>query len=294
MILSYRHANVFPDSPYLKSIEARHLEENREFLELEQRKIEFLSQEARKSVAKKSAGAGPASRPQRALAPKPAQFTDYLNYLAPTTPPKDNETSEYIYENLPRLQEISLKMIMPQAVTHNKKILLNGLLALQLVTTQHAQIVRATHGDAKLRVRSGMPIGVQVRLTDQETMFTFLDKLVESVLPKLRDFRGFSKQSGSKPTIHPRGTLSFTPGKITLSFDAEAWLAFPEIELSYLKFPQMGQVGSLQPFELEFTTTAKTAEDARLLLSGFRIPFSFNEPPAELDEVIKEEFVHEI
>jgi hypothetical protein len=65
--------------------------------------------------------------------------------------------------------------------------------------------------------------------------------MVEMVLPKLRDFAGFSYYAGAD---------SLNRGHLILRFDAETWLAFPEIQQAYRKFPQLGSIGSLQEFEV--------------------------------------------
>jgi large subunit ribosomal protein L5 len=136
------------------------------------------------------------------------------------------------------------------------------------ITGQQASIVYAAEAIGKWKARKGMPVGVEVRMTDPHVYFSFLDRLVEVVMPKLRDFQGFSTCAGSDDG---RGQL------LRLPFDAETWEAFPELQQQYLKFPQLGSVGALQPFEVRFRTTARDDDEARLLLSGFRVPFTKQE-----------------
>jgi hypothetical protein len=76
--------------------------------------------------------------------------------------------------------------------------------------------------------------------------------------------------------------------------DAEAWEVFPEMEACYLKFPRKGAVGSLPDFEIEWVTTAASDEDARLLLSGYGVPFTWIEAKPEVETPPTEEFVHEV
>ena len=120
---------------------------------------------------------------------------------------------------------------------------------------------------------------------ESRRMTSFLEKLTEVVLPKLRDFSGF--------TTYPT-SLSASPSSIQLNFDSESWTAFPEIEASYLKFPQFGSVGCLQPFSVTIETTARDAYEARLLMSGYRIPFSKENENVDVEEVKSTEFVHEL
>jgi large subunit ribosomal protein L5 len=112
-----------------------------------------------------------------------------------------------------------------------------------------------------------MPIGVQVQMREVDLMMNFVEKFVELVLPQVRDFKGFQKSIGDG-----------TGRLVTLRMPAETWQAFPEIGLTYLKFPQQGSVGSLQDFDVDFITTAKTDEEARLLLSGYRLPITYLDP----------------
>lgn len=130
-----------------------------------------------------------------------------------------------------------------------------------------------------------MPIGVQVQLKNTEIVGAFIEKLVERVLPKVRDFQGYSKYLSSS---------TGTPGTLTLTMPAETWTSFPEIESSYLKFPSAASPGSLQEFEIDLITSAKSDEQAKLLLSGFRMPFVWDEEVMEIQREPEPEFIHDV
>lgn len=191
---------------------------------------------------------------------------------------------------------------MLDAVAHGKKTLMNGLLSLLLVTGQHGHVISATLSDSKNKVRAGMPIGVQVHMTDPSIYNAFLEKFVEIAMPKLRDFNGFPNSMGNTSEEdtnnrnHAIGQQSDLPGTISLTLDAEAWQAFPEIEASYSKFPQLGSVGALQKFTISFLTTARSKEEARLLMSGFRIPITIDDPRTEntLGTETRDDEIHEV
>lgn len=86
-------------------------------------------------------------------------------------------------------------------------------------------------------------------------MYQFLDKIVEVVLPKMKEWPGLSESAGDET------------GNISMGFPPSALSLFPEIESNFDMYPRM------TGFDVHFSTTAKTDLDARLLLSGFNMPF---------------------
>lgn len=101
----------------------------------------------------------------------------------------------------------------------------------------------------------GMPIGVKVTLRGEE-MYQFMDKLVEIVLPGLKEWSGLPITSGDGN------------GNIAMGFPPSALALFPEIEGSFEVYPK------LTGFDVVFNTSAYTNTEGRLLLSGFSVPFS--------------------
>jgi ribosomal protein L5 len=308
MMYDHRYAN--PESAYRRFVHRDNVEANKEFLS-HVRQLQNIRQQAQALAPrrKKSAAIIDEQDDDTSASTNPS-FEDYLDPV-PLTPTQDQYPTSY--DRLPRLTSVTVRMMMHQSVTHSKRVLLNGMLALYLVTGQQPSIMRASHPDSKLKIRRGMPVGVECELRG-DLMFGFVDKLVHVVLPRLRDFRGFCKSSNRFPpssTIVPtpllsrrmkemqatfnRSTLlSFvdsleqdiqTPlpasggGEVVrLGLSAESWQGFPEIEAAYLKFPSTGSLGALQDYVVEFGTTARSDEDARLLLSGYRIPFTYLDP----------------
>ncbi|KAG2237814.1 hypothetical protein INT48_002115 [Thamnidium elegans] len=101
----------------------------------------------------------------------------------------------------------------------------------------------------------GMPVGVKVTLRGEE-MYQFMDKLVEIVLPRLKEWPGLSMTAGDGN------------GNIAIGFPPSALALFPEIEGSFDVYPKM------TGFDVIFNTTAYTNTDGRLLLSAFSVPFT--------------------
>lgn len=102
-----------------------------------------------------------------------------------------------------------------------------------------------------------MPIGCVVNIKGPP-MYTFVDKLVEIVLPRLKEWYGVPLSSGDNN------------GNIAMGFPASALSLFPEIEGNYDSFPLM------TGFDVMFNTTAYTDNEAKTLLSGLQIPFNEN------------------
>jgi len=101
----------------------------------------------------------------------------------------------------------------------------------------------------------GMPIGCKVNIKGPP-MYNFIDKLVEIVLPRMKEWNGVPMTSGD------------SDGNIAMGFPASALPLFPDIEGNYDSFPLMAG------FDVIFKTTAYTDHEARTLLSSFQIPFN--------------------
>ncbi|OZJ05166.1 hypothetical protein BZG36_02216 [Bifiguratus adelaidae] len=162
--------------------------------------------------------------------------------IKPTTP-----------TNIPTLEKITVHAMVKDAI-HNKTHLLSAFMALQGVSAVRPEVIFAKNSVAQWKLREGMPIGVKVTLRGAE-MYTFLDKLVELVLPRLRDFSGFPASAGDGN------------GNIGVGFPPSALALFPEIENTFDMYPRM------TGFDVVFCTTAQNNADARLLMSGFGVPF---------------------
>jgi large subunit ribosomal protein L5 len=157
------------------------------------------------------------------------------------------------YKNVmevPRLEKISLNIGLGEAIT-NAKALEAAEKDLAAISGQHPIITRSKKSIAAFKLRVGMPIGMKVTLRG-ERMYQFFERLVNVTLPRMREFRGVSKNS-----FDGRGNY-------TLGFKEQT--IFPEIEYD--------KVDKVRGLEVSIATTAKTNEEARQLLELLGVPFS--------------------
>ena len=150
---------------------------------------------------------------------------------------------------VPRLEKIVLNMGLGEA-TQNVKVMDPLMTDLGLITGQKPVVTRAKKSIAAFKVREGMPIGAMVTLRG-EKMYEFLDRLISTALPRVRDFKGVS-------------TKSFD-GRGNYTLGVRDQLIFPEIDYS--------RVDKLKGMNVTIVTTAKDDQQARALLQHFGIPF---------------------
>ena len=150
---------------------------------------------------------------------------------------------------LPKLRHITLNMGVGEAV-QTPKLLENATEELSLIAGQRAVITRAKKSIANFKIRDGMPIGCKVTLR-RNHMYEFYNKLVNVVLPQLRDFRGISPNAFD--------------GRGNYSLGLQEQVIFPEI--SYDK------ISEVRGLNISIVTTATTDEEGRELLKLMGMPF---------------------
>jgi len=150
---------------------------------------------------------------------------------------------------VPRLHKIVVNMGVGEA-TQNAKVLDPAVAELGQITGQKPVVTKAKKSIAAFKVREGMPIGAMVTLRG-DRMYEFLDRLINVVLPRVRDFRGVS-------------TKSFD-GRGNYTLGLRDQLIFPEIDYA--------KVDKLKGMNVTIVTTAKNDNDARALLRSFGMPF---------------------
>ena len=161
-------------------------------------------------------------------------------------------SKEYGYKNvmaIPKLEKIVINIGLGEAI-QNAKLLDNAADELSQITGQRPVITRAKKSIASFKLRKGMPIGCCVTLRG-ERMFEFLDRLVNTALPRVRDFRGLS-------------TKSFD-GRGNYTLGLRDQLIFPEIDYA--------RVSKIKGMNICVVTSAKTDDEARTLLRLFGMPF---------------------
>jgi large subunit ribosomal protein L5 len=150
---------------------------------------------------------------------------------------------------VPRLEKIVLNMGLGEATQNNK--LLDPLVGdLASISGQKPVTTKAKKSIAAFKVREGMAIGAMVTLRN-DRMYEFLDRLIATALPRVRDFRGVS-------------TKSFD-GRGNYTLGLRDQLIFPEIDYS--------KVEKLKGLNITIVTTAKDDSSARALLKAFGMPF---------------------
>jgi large subunit ribosomal protein L5 len=150
---------------------------------------------------------------------------------------------------VPRIRKITLNMGVGET-TQDKKILDNALSDLTKIAGQKPVVTKAKKSIATFKVRKDYPVGCMVTLRGQR-MYEFLDRLITVAIPRIRDFRGISGRAFD--------------GRGNYSLGVKEQIIFPEIEYD--------KIDALRGLDISITTTAKTDDEARALLSAFRFPF---------------------
>ena len=156
------------------------------------------------------------------------------------------------YKNVmevPKLTKITINIGLGEA-KDNAKIMESAVAELALISGQKPVITKAKKSIANFKVRQGMPVGAKVTLRG-DNMYVFADKFFNISLPRVRDFKGVSKNSFD--------------GRGNYSMGIKEQLIFPEINYD--------QVDTIKGMNIVFTTTAKTDEEAAALLELLGMPF---------------------
>nr|YP_009313350.1 Ribosomal protein L5 [Dichotomaria marginata]SCW21604.1 Ribosomal protein L5 [Dichotomaria marginata] len=150
---------------------------------------------------------------------------------------------------IPKLVKITINRGLGEA-NQNPKALENSINEFKMITGQKPIITKSKKAIAGFKIRENMPVGVTVNLRKQK-MYDFLNKLINLSLPRIRDFRGISKN-------HFDGRGNYNLG-------VREQLIFPEIEYD--------QIDKIRGIDITIVTTAKTDEESFALLQGFGMPF---------------------
>ena len=159
---------------------------------------------------------------------------------------------EFSYKSImqvPRLEKIVLSRGVGQAVA-DKKLIDHAVEELTLITGQKAVATLSKKDVASFKLRKGMPIGAKVTLRG-ERMYEFLDRLVTTALPRVRDFRGV-KATGFD-------------GRGNYNLGVTEQIIFPEIDID--------KVNKISGMDITFVTSAATDKEAKSLLQELGLPF---------------------
>ena len=150
---------------------------------------------------------------------------------------------------LPRLEKIIVNIGQGEAV-QNIKILEAAVKDLEIITGQKAVMTKAKKSIAGFKLREGMPIGCKVTLRGAK-MYEFLDRLINIVIPRIRDFQGYSVKA--------------MDGRGNYTLGIKEQIVFPEID--YDKVERLRGIG------ITVVTTADNDMKCEALLRKFNFPF---------------------
>ena len=154
---------------------------------------------------------------------------------------------------VPRIQKVVVNIGMGEAMD-NPKAMEAAVNDLTIITGQKPVMTKARKSIANFKLREGRLIGTKVTLRG-DRMWSFLDRLMNMALPRVRDFRGVS------------GNAFDGRGNYTLGLRDQ--LIFPEIEYD--------KIDKLRGMEVTIVTTAKNDDQARTMLQLLGMPFSKKE-----------------
>ncbi len=165
----------------------------------------------------------------------------------------DAMMKKFSYPNkmaVPKIEKVVLNMGLGEA-KENSKVIDSAVGDMTIIAGQKAVVTKAKKSVSNFKLRAGMPIGCKTTLR-ADKMYSFVDRLVNVALPRVRDFRGVSPDSFD-------GRGNYTMG-------IKEQLIFPEI--------QYDKIDKIRGMDIIFVTTAKTDEEARELLTLFGMPFT--------------------
>ena len=150
---------------------------------------------------------------------------------------------------VPRITKITLNMGVSEAVA-DKKVMDHAVGDLTKIAGQKPVVTKARKAIAGFKIREQQAIGCMVTLRGAK-MYEFLDRFVTVALPRVRDFRGISGKAFD--------------GRGNYNIGVKEQIIFPEIEYD--------KIDALRGLNISITTTAKTDDECKALLAGFRFPF---------------------
>ena len=150
---------------------------------------------------------------------------------------------------VPRIEKITLNMGVGEAVA-DKKVMEFAVGDMQKIAGQRPVVTKSRKSIAGFKIRDNYPIGCMVTLRRAQ-MYEFLDRLVTVAIPRVRDFRGLNGKSFD--------------GRGNYNMGVREQIIFPEVEYD--------KIDALRGMNITITTSAKTDEEGRALLSAFKFPF---------------------
>lgn len=161
-------------------------------------------------------------------------------------------TEQFDYKNVmqvPRITKVTLNMGVGEAIG-DKKVMEHAVGDMTRIAGQKPIVRLARKSVAGFKVREGWPVGCKVTLR-RERMYEFLDRLISIAIPRIRDFRGLSPKAFD--------------GRGNYNMGVQEQIIFPEVDYD--------KIDVLRGMDINITTTARTDDEGRALLSAFNFPF---------------------
>lgn len=170
----------------------------------------------------------------------------YINEIVPKLF-KDNNYKSIM--QVPRLEKITVNIGVGET-TQNAKALDAAVGDLSKITGRKPKITKAKKSISNFKLRQGMNIGCMVTMR-KDTMWEFLDRLLNVAMPRIRDFRGVSPKAFD--------------GRGNYNMGLKEQIIFPEIDYD--------KIDKIRGMNISFQTTARTDDEARQLLTEMGMPF---------------------
>lgn len=166
---------------------------------------------------------------------------------------KKDMQDQFAYSNpmcIPALKMISINIGFGKESVANSKMVEFAVRDLALISGQKPVVTKSKKSIASFKLREGQPVGCKVTLRG-DRMYEFLERLINTALPRVRDFRGVSAKGFD--------------GNGNYSMGLKEQLVFPEIEYD--------KIDKIRGMDISFVTTASNDNEALALLKAFNIPF---------------------
>ena len=162
-------------------------------------------------------------------------------------------TEEFQYKTVmqvPRLLKISLNQGLGKLALADRKVIDKGIEEMSIIAGQKAVATISRKDISNFKLRKGMPVGVRVTLRG-DRMYEFLDRLIATAIPRIRDFRGIDVKGFD--------------GRGNYTFGIQEQIIFPEIDID--------KINHMNGMDITFVTSANTEKEALSLLKAFGFPF---------------------
>jgi large subunit ribosomal protein L5 len=191
-------------------------------------------------MAKKPSSSSSAAKPQARLQ------VQYREKVVPDLMAKFGYKSVM---QVPRLRKITLNMGVSEAVS-DKKVMDHAVGDLTKIAGQKPVVTKSKKAIAGFKIRENVPVGCMVTLRGVQ-MYEFLDRFVTIALPRVRDFRGISARAFD--------------GRGNYNVGVKEQIIFPEVDYD--------KIDAIRGLNISFTTTARSDDECKALLSAFKFPF---------------------